>query len=350
MDTFRDLNERERLILHAVVHSYITTAEPVGSRTVVKRFDLDLSPATVRNVMADLEELGYLQQIHTSSGRVPTEQGYQYYVEHLMRVQELTLSERTRIDQEYSQKLSDADAVLRHTSHLLALVTHQAGIAEGPRDSSALVRRIELMPVTETRMAVLIVDNFGRVHSLTIHLGMPLTTDKTRELTRFLNDHLAGTTIDTLASAMEEKLRTFLDEQRQLAELALAVLRMLPPPARGQLYLEGAAHLFEQPEFRDIERVRQVFGLFEEQDRLKLLLRRAVTGAETKFGTVVIGTETEVGGVDGISVIAAPYEVGGQPVGMIGVLGPRRMPYPRLTAIVDYTAGMVSRILTRLSG
>jgi heat-inducible transcriptional repressor len=350
MNALPELNERERLILHAVVHSYITTAEPVGSRTVVKRFGMDLSPATVRNVMADLEELGYLEQIHTSSGRVPTDQGYRYYVNHLMRVQELTLTERTRIEDEFSEKLSDADSVLRQTSHLLALVTHQAGIAEAPSERNAEMRRIELMPVSDTRMAVLIADSYGRVHSMTAQMDFPLAPDRIGELGRFLNEQLQGATIDSLSFMIEDKLRSFLDEQRQLAELALRVLGLLPRPPRGQLFLEGTMQLFEQPEFRDVNRVREVFGLFEEHDRLTALLRRAVMETETQHGAVVIGTETLNGGVEGISVIASPYRVGGQTVGMIGVLGPRRMPYPRLTAIVDYTAHMVGRMLTRLSG
>ncbi|MDZ4858270.1 MAG: hypothetical protein SGI88_04750, partial [Candidatus Hydrogenedentes bacterium] len=125
-----DLSDREKLILQAAVHSFITTAEPVGSRAIVKRFDLDLSAATVRNVMADLEEAGYLQQLHTSSGRVPTDLGYRYYVDYLMRAQELTLHERARIETELTARLNDADEVMRQTSHLLALLSHQTGIVE----------------------------------------------------------------------------------------------------------------------------------------------------------------------------------------------------------------------------
>ena len=168
MSPVQDLGERERLILHAVVHTHITTAEPVGSRSVVKRFDLDLSPATVRNVMADLEDLGFLQQIHTSSGRVPTDQGYRYYVDYLMQVQALTLRERSRIEREFERKLNDADEVLRQTSHLLAMVTRQAGLAEAPNEGRAEVQRLDLIPFAACRLAVLIVDNFGRARTLTV--------------------------------------------------------------------------------------------------------------------------------------------------------------------------------------
>jgi heat-inducible transcriptional repressor len=343
-----ELSDRQQEILHAVVHSYITTAEPVGSRTIVKRMGVDLSAATVRNVMADLEELGYLQQLHTSSGRVPTDLGYRYYVDYLMRVQELTELERTRIEQEFGQKLNDADDVLRQTSHLLALVSHQAGIAEAPSESSAVVIRIELMPVLEKRIAVLVLDNFGRVRSITVETDTSIQMERLSILARFLNAHLCGEKVDDLAQVVTGRLRSFLDEQRMLAEQALQVLNLMPLRRPGQLFLEGATQLFQQPEFKDIDRAREVFGLLDERERVVNALRAAVREADIGRGGIVIGAEAE--GMEGISVVAAPYHVHGQRVGMIGVLGPRRMPYPRLTSIVDYTANMVGRILNRLSG
>lgn len=343
-----ELNERERLILHAVVHSYITTAEPVGSRTVVKRFHLDLSPATVRNTMADLEEAGFLQQVHTSSGRVPTDKGYRYYVDYLMQVQELTLGERDRIEHELTRQLSDADEVLRQTSHLLALVTHQAGLAEAPGEHIAQIQRLELIPISERRLAVLIVDNFGRVKTFPIELEQPVEARELGKLTKFLNATLRGITVDNLAQAVENKLRTFLDEQRILAEQALRVLNLLPQHRHGMLYLEGTTRLFEQPEFQDIERAREVLGLFEERERLADILRGTLREHEPQRLAVLIGSESNDPGVEGISMIASPYKVNGQQVGMVGVLGPRRMPYSQLTAMVSYTAEMVGKILTRL--
>jgi len=347
MTATQELSERERQVLHAVVHTYITTAEPVGSRAVVKRFDLNVSAATARNTMADLEDSGFLKQVHTSSGRVPTDKGYRYYVKHLMRVQELSLEERRRIEQEFNRKLNDVDEVLRQTSHLLALMTHQAGIAEAPDDETALIQRIELMPITETRLAVLIVDNYGRVRTVTVLMDMPLGAEELPVLNRFLNDHLHGVEVHDLKRAVEKKLRTFFDEQRKLAEQALSVLNLLPAWPATQLYLEGASQLFDQPEFTDIVKAREVFGLFEERERVADLLRTAVLENATMRSSVVIGAEgTEL---EGLSLVASPYEVAGRRVGLVGILGPRRMPYSRLTAVVDYTSEMVGRFLTRLS-
>ncbi len=349
MTEVRDLNEREQRILQAVVNSYITTADPVGSRSVVKRFELGLSPATVRNVMADLEEMGYLQQIHTSSGRIPTDTGYRYYVNYLMRVQELTLRERNRIEHKFSEKLNDADEVLQHTSQLLALISNQAGLAEAPGDDHAYLNRLEVLDVGSQRVAMLIVDNYGRVRTQTVKLKETVEQDQLQVLNRFLMEHLHGVRLDGLSAAIEERLRSFLDEQRKTAELALRVLGHVPQHSSTQLFLEGAGHLFSQPEFQDVDRAREVFDLFEERTALTDMLRGALANQEHVNSSIHIGRIAGSSGLEDISVVASPYYCKDEPVGMIGVLGPRRMPYSRLTAIVDYTAGMVGRMLTRLA-
>jgi heat-inducible transcriptional repressor len=344
-----DLNEREQQILQAVVNSYITTADPVGSRSVVKRFELGLSPATVRNVMADLEEMGYLQQIHTSSGRIPTDAGYRYYVNYLMHVQELTLRERNRIEHEFTEKLNDADEVLQHTSQLLALISNQAGLAEAPGNDHAYVNRLEIMSVGPQRVAMLVVDNYGRVRTQTLNLVETIHADRLAVLNRFLNEQLRGIRLDGLTEAIENRLKTFLDEQRKIAELALQVLGLAPQQATTQLFLEGASHLFAQPEFQGVDRAREVFDLFEERSLLTDMLRGTLSDQERINNSIHIGRIEGASGLEDISVVTSPYYCNDEPVGMIGVLGPRRMPYSRLTSLVDYTAGMVTRMLTRLA-
>ena len=341
-----ELTEREQLILKAVVHTYITSAEAVGSRSIVKRLGLDLSPATVRNVMADLEEAGYLQQLHTSSGRVPTDSGYRYYVDYLMNVQELTVSERARIEQEFSERLNDADEIMRQTSHLLALISRHTGIVESPDERRAMVRRVEIVPLSANRAAVMVADNYGRVRTLTVTL--PSEIADVPKLNRFMNDMLHGVAVEGMAASMQAKAISIVDEYRGLANEAVTVINGLPSQWPGRVFLDGTTQLFEQPEFRDITRAREVFGLLEERDRVVELLRgrsEAPDGA-----SVVIGSESNTHGLEEISVVTAPYQMGGKTVGRIGILGPRRMPYSRLTAVVDYTAHMLGRFLTRLAG
>lgn len=345
-----ELSDREQLILQAVVHTYITTAEAVGSRVIVRRYGLDLSPASVRNVMSDLEEAGYLKQLHTSSGRVPTDRGYRYYVDYLMRVQELTLAERERIEREFEKKLTDAEQVMRQTSQLLALVSHQTGIVEAPPAGEAFVRHIELLPVSTDRVAALIADSFGRVRTVLVAPDGGVQSEELQRLSRFLNDTFVGVAVDRLASSIQGTLGGLVDEQRRMAERALEVLELLPPYGRGQLFLEGATQLFEQPEFRDVDRAREVFSLLDEQDRLIELLRSGLAEDGTQRPAVLFGSEAHGPGLDGISVVTSPYYVDDTPVGVVGVLGPRRMPYSKLTAVVGYTADLFSRFLTRLAG
>jgi len=346
MPSVQDLSDRERTILNAVVNSYITTAEPVGSRSVVKQFDLEWSPATVRNTMADLEDLGFLKQVHTSSGRVPTEWGFKYYVNYLMRVQELTIKERSRIEHELNEKLNDTDEVLRHTSQLLALLTHQAGIAESPAETSVRVHRIEAVPVSDSRMAVLLVDNYGRVRTTSVDVGERVSGDQLQRLNAFMNANLHDVEIERMADDVRERLKDYFDEQRLLAQRAVEVLDLLPKQETRQLFLDGAMQLFDQPEFSDMSRAREVFGLLEHNDQIAVLLREGLRDGE-KLRQVYIGEEGTA--LEGMSVVASPYTVEGKPVGMVGILGPRRMPYSRLTSVVDYTATMVTRWLERFT-
>lgn len=343
------LNEREELILQAVVHLYIVSAEPVGSRAVVKRFGLDISPATVRNVMADLEELEYLQQLHTSSGRVPTDKGYRYYVNFLMNVQEITRAERARLESELSEKMSDADLIMRQATHLLALMTHQTGIVEAPRPHKAEVRAIELMPLGNKRAALLLADNYGRVRTAVTALPEHFGPEDAESLNRFLNEMLLGTPLEQLDTTLRAKLKEYMADQRQLAERALELLDAVQLDRPDRLFLEGAPQLFEQPEFKDVEKAKAVFGLLEEHDRVMELLRAGITTREHPHSRVVIGAEGAEHGAEDISVVSAPYHIGDEAVGMLGVLGPRRMPYPKLTMMVEETADMLGKILTRLS-
>lgn len=343
------LSEREELVLRAVVHLYILSAEPVGSRAVVKRFQLEISPATVRNVMSDLEEIGYLQQLHTSSGRVPTDKGYRYYVDYLMHVQDVTQAERSRLEAELSSSLSDADDVIRQTSHLLALISHQTSIVESPNPPKAEVRGIEILPLGGERLVFLLADNYGRVRTAVTSITEEFRNDDFQKLTRFLNETLTGTPVDQIGSVLESNLTRYMDEQRKLAESAMKIMNAMQSNPPERLFLEGAAQLFEQPEFRDVDRAREVFGLLEERDRVMELLRAGIQRNDLHRSRVVIGSEAAPHGTEDISIVSAPYSIGDEQVGMLGVLGPRRMPYSRLTGVVEYTAGMLSRILTRMS-
>jgi heat-inducible transcriptional repressor len=347
--TETQLTDREQLILQAVVHLYITSAEPVGSRAIVKKLGLDLSPATVRNVMADLEETGYLQQLHTSSGRVPTDIGYRYYVDYLMRIQDVTHAERNKLENRLTDFRDDADSILRQTSALLALISHQTSIVEAPRLNVAEVRHVEIIPIAERRLAFLLADSYGGVRTMVVPAEHTYSADEAQRLGHFLTDHLRGTPVDNLADSLQEKLERYVDETRTIANQAVDLLRTLPTPEGGNLFLEGTTQLFEQPEFQNVEKARSVFGLLEERDRIVELLRDGVVNPEPHPSRVVIGSEAKQQGFEDLSVVSAPYKVGDTTVGMVGVLGPRRMPYSKLAGLVEFTAGRLGNLLSRLA-
>jgi len=346
---FPKLNEREEQILEAVVHLYITTAEPVGSRTVAKRLGLQLSPATIRNVMADLEEMGYLTQVHTSSGRVPTDLGYKYYVTKLMKVQELTLAERQRIEQELSRKLDTAEQILKRTSQLLALTTHQAGLAELPNEKSAVVRRIDLIQLGEKQIAVVIVDNFAGVHSSMFAFEEPISPHIIEPLNKFLNETLFNVSLDRIGLVLKENLKKFFDERRKMLEIAFKILSRIEPTT-SQMILEGANNLFDQPEFQEPTKIKSIFGIMDDPTPLTRALRESLAKSENQRQTVLIGSEANIKNSEEFSIIASPYMLENEktPIGFVGVLGPKRMPYDKLSAMVDFTASMVGKILSRL--
>lgn len=352
MTSVETLSEREEHILRAVVDSHISTAEAVGSRSIVKRFKLNLSPATTRNVMADLEEAGYLEQLHTSSGRVPTDRGYRYYVDHLMDIEELMADEQVRIDRDLGQDEICTEEVMRQASRLLAAVSQQAAIVQVPDGCTATVRHIEVVSVSRKRLGIMIADNIGGVRTVLVTVDQPLLPDELAQLNRFVNDCLRGAFLDQLSAALAARLSTLKDERRRLAEKALDLFNSMPSPGAAQLFMDGARQLFEQPEFRDAAKARAVVTLLEERERLTSLFRLGGPHRGPDRVLIVIGSETQEEGLDGlgeISVVGAPYRVGDVSVGVLGVLGPKRMPYARVTAVVDYTAESLGRHLTRLA-
>ncbi|MCX8064866.1 MAG: heat-inducible transcriptional repressor HrcA [Candidatus Hydrogenedentes bacterium] len=345
---FPKLNEREEEILEAVVHLYITTAEPVGSRTVAKRLNLHLSPATIRNVMADLEEMGYLTQVHTSSGRVPTDLGYKYYVSKLMKVQELTIAERQKIEQELTKKLDSAEQILKHTSQLLALASHQAGLAELPNEKNAVIRRIDLIPLGEKQVAVVIVDSFAGVHSSLFTFEETVPSQIIEPLNKFLNEALFDVSLDRISVVLKENLRKLFDERRKFLEIAFRILSKIEPSS-SHMILEGANNLFDQPEFQEPGKIKSIFGIIEDPTPLVKALRESLARGEKQRQTVLIGSDANIKNTEEFSVVASPYMLENQdtPIGFVGVLGPKRMPYEKISAIVDYTASMVGKMLSR---
>ncbi len=339
------LNARHRDVLKAVIHDHIVTAEPIGSRAISRRHGFHLSPASIRNIMADLEELGCLAQPHTSAGRVPTDRGYRVYVDSLMEPEEVAPAEAQRIREGMAGARAEAEDVLREVGRMLADLTHYTCLVMAPRLEQETFRRIEFVDLGRERLLVVFVSSSRLVHQKVVGLEEPLSAEERVRISQYLNEVLEGKTLSdvrafVLARMAEEK--TLYD--RLLARaLTLAQKALEWEEAAAEVFVDGAANFARQPEFADGEKMRAIFAAFEEKSKLVHILDACLRKAEL---TVVIGNEGPVSVLSGVSLIASPYRAGDAIVGAVGLVGPTRMPYARMVPLVAFTAKLVSQVLT----
>jgi heat-inducible transcriptional repressor len=349
MSTGEPLSEREHQILEAVIRTYVETAEPTGSRTVARRFGLGISPATVRNTMSDLEEKGYLYHPHTSAGRVPTDLAYRLYVDALMDRQALTSAERAVLRTELVQGGEGAaiERLLRRAAQVLGLLTQELGIAVAPRLEEATLERLDLIPVHESR--VLLVMSLRAAGVRTVYVDVPATIPPTAlaSVATILNERLAGHTLRELRTTLPARLRDTVASDDPGAGLLNVFLQSgedwFAPVTAGQddVLLGSTAVLAEQPEFSSGERLKSLISLTEQRELLKnaVALRGAADGLK-----ITIGLEHQDPALSGFTLVTSEYRLG-ELKGVIGVIGPTRMPYERVIAMVEGASAMVSELL-----
>jgi len=337
-----ELTERQRKILEAVIHCYTFTAEPVGSRTVAKRYNLGISPATVRNVMADLEEMGYLFQPHTSAGRVPTEKGYRLYVDELMRESGLTREEKELIEREYEKVKHQLDRIMEHTSKILSLISRYVGVAVTPPMHEGVFRHIELISVGANTVLSVIITASGMVRNKLISLDFEIPRQELERIADIINERLSGISMSRIRDLANDpmELRSMLGLEGERFRVVRYALDFDPDV---QVYLDGRANMLSQPEFSSVKRMERIFRVLEERDRVWRILYPAGRAGEVQ---VKIGSEVKCRGMEECSVVSAVYRAGDM-VGTIGIIGPKRMEYPRVIPLVRYTARMVSQVLGR---
>ncbi len=338
-----DLNERSRRILEAIIEDHIISAEPVGSRAVTRRHPLGLSPATVRNVMADLEEMGYLVSPHTSAGRVPTEKGYRFYVDSLLQVGPLSDQERRRIETYYRLEGLRVEERLREASKVLSAISHYTGIVMAPRFTSTLFRHIEFIKLSQGKLLVVFVSQSGLVQNKIIEYPEEISPHELEQITNYLNQTLTGLSIQEVKARIVEEMAqdkalydTLLKRALQLSSEALR------EEMGGQVFIEGASNILEQPEFSDVARMKRLFRTFEKKSLLVELLDKA---QRAKGVQIFIGSEAEYSEIEGCSLITSTYSSRRGTIGTLGVIGPTRMPYSMVIPIVDYTARLVGQVL-----
>lgn len=340
-----DLSSRARDVFRVVVESYLGSGAPVGSRTISRLVGLNLSPASIRNVMQDLEEIGLLASPHTSAGRMPTETGLRLFVDGMMQAAEPSAEERSAIESRLAAGGSLEDA-LAEASAVLSGLSACAGIVMVPRGEPVL-RQFSFAPLSADQALAILVGEDGSVENRIIRLAPGTTSSMLIEAGNYINQRLAGLTLPEAHARLDSEIRdgrAALDEAaRHLVEQGLAVWTQ-DGASRPVLIVRGQANLIDETATADLERVRQLLDELEGKEEIARLLDSARTGAATK---IFIGSENKLFSLSGSSVIAAPYRAGGgRVVGVVGVIGPTRLNYARIVPMVDFTAQTLTRLMT----
>jgi heat-inducible transcriptional repressor len=343
-----DLNERARDVFRQLVDQYVSTGEPVGSRTLSKLAALNLSPASIRNVMQDLEEMGLLASPHTSAGRLPTDLGLRLFVDGIMQIGELGMDEKARIDAELSQKGTEQD-VLAQATQMLSGLSSCAGLVVAPKQSVP-IRQVDFVPLSPRRVLAILVGQDGSVENRALDLPAELPPAAMIQAANYINTRLSGLTIEQARAKLLEELRT---NRTELDGLAAAVAEQglgvwaQETTDRSIFIVRGQGKLLENSAAReDIERVRRLLDDIEAKEELVKVLDLAKAGEGMR---IFIGSENKLFSLSGSSVIAAPYRNGdNKVVGVIGVIGPTRLNYARVVPMVEYTAKILGKNLGNL--
>lgn len=330
------LDERAKLLLKALVERYIAEGQPVGSRTLSKASGLELSPATIRNVMADLEELGLIVSPHTSAGRVPTAKGYRLFVDTMLTVQRHQLN-APELAPEQPQK------VIANAAQLLSNLSQFVGVVMAPRRASVF-RHIEFLRLSQGRLLVIIVSPEGDVQNRVIFTDVDYTSTQLIETANFLNTHYAGMTMEQVRERLKTEVERLRGEVAALMQAAVNVGSEALSQAQDDVVISGERNLLAVSEFSsDMHNLRRAFDLFEQKTQI---LRLLDVSSQAEGVRIFIGGESQVMPFEDLSVVSAPYEVDGQVVGTLGVIGPTRMAYDRMIEIVDITSRLVSNALS----
>ncbi|HEX8906868.1 MAG TPA: heat-inducible transcriptional repressor HrcA [Longimicrobiaceae bacterium] len=341
------LTEREHAILEAVIRTYVETAEPAGSRVVARRFRLGISPATVRNTMSDLEEKGYLYHPHTSAGRVPTDLAYRLYVDSLMHRAPVSERERSAIRRELEAGGEAAvEHLLRRAAQVLGLLTQELGVAIAPRLDQATLERLDLVTISEAKVLLVLTLRGAGVRTIYVDVPAAIPPQTLAAVGRILNERLAGLPLREIRATLAARLRDSAPAEPGAAELLNVFVQgaeelfVSPAPPEQDVHLGRASVLAEQPEFSSGQRLRGLIELTERRDLLKDVLGRRDSGGLQ----VTIGVEHGDPALADFTVVTSEYRSGGLK-GVIGVIGPTRMPYDRVIALVESTSNLISDFL-----
>lgn len=337
------LTDRQLLILQIIIDDFIRYAQPVGSRALSKKDLITFSSATIRNEMADLEELGFIEKTHTSSGRIPSEKGYRYYVDHLLSPKKLSQQDIFAIKSIFAEKIYELETIVQKSAQILSELTSYTTIVLGPKVSENRLKRIQIVPISEDTAVAIIVTNTGHVENKLISFPDHIDVRELEKVVNILNEKLAGVLLSELKDKIYKEVASLLRRHIQNYDLLLKLISGTLNMGHEKMYFGGKTNILSQPEFRDVAQIETYLNFIEQEEELYELLKRNPAGI-----TVKIGTENQITAMENCSLITATYSIGEKQIGTIAVLGPKRMDYSRVISLLKYFSNDLSQVLTKL--
>ncbi len=338
------LDDRKRKILQTIVDDYVSTAEPVGSRTLARKYGLGLSPATIRNEMADLEGLGFLEQPHTSAGRIPSPRGYRFYVDCLLSPPKISQNEVSLITNWYEAKVRSIEEIFQETAKLISRMTHSVSLVTAPQFTKSAFKYVQFLPLDEHRAIIVVVTDAGFVENKVIDIPEGTSFQDLQQIAGGINGRLAGLSFDQIKQSLLREVKEDVLTNPALFETALNILRQALAVERGErVYLGGTTQLLSQPEFRDVDKIRGLLTMLEEERLLSDILHMQ----DGEGVVVTIGRENKYSGIQDCSMVQATYRVDGQVIGTLAVLGPTRMEYGKTMAVLEFMHRHLGELLKK---
>ncbi|MCY9546680.1 heat-inducible transcriptional repressor HrcA [Lysinibacillus xylanilyticus] len=325
------LTNRQLQILQAIVDDFIMFAQPVGSRQISKKQEITFSPATIRNEMADLEELGFLEKTHTSSGRVPSEKGYRFYVDHLLNPQGINSRDIQQIQSIFNDRLVEVEHIIRKSANILSELTSYTSILLGPDVQRHRVKRFSIVPLSSDSAVAIIVTNNGHVENRMFSLPPNFTASDLEKMVNILNERLVGVSIEDIHKKLEAEVLTVLQQHvRSADDFIHALVTATMHNSESKIFYGGKTNMFNQPEFHDLNKVRMILDLMETTSQVQSLFHPNESGIQIR-----IGSENKQLEMENCSVITTTYSIGEDQQGAIAIIGPTRMDYKRVVALLD---------------
>lgn len=345
------LDDRKLRIMQAIIDDYISSAEPVGSRTIAKKHELGLSSATIRNEMADLEEMGFLEQPHTSAGRVPSDKGYRLYVDKLMQINELSQAEIENIRNAMDIKINELSQLIRNASVVMSRFTKYTTMAVTPHSKQTSLKAVQVVPIERGKALVIIVSDTNIIRNNLVRVDEQITPDALIQISNLLNEKLKGYTLEMLVSnelKYEFKRLISLPEDivRPILDGIEDLIKAIDQP---EVYLEGTTNILNFPEFREVEKAKEFLNILDEK---KLILDILVNNLYNNNNDIVIqiGNENNIDGIKECSLVTTSYSIGNKVIGTIGIIGPTRMEYSKVVSSMNYIRNRINQEILKLLG